>query len=169
MRQRFFFLYCLLVIAQLMISNYFDLSSYIMLSILPVMILCIPTRIGTTQALLIAFVIGLAIDMLAEGIVGLNILSIVPVAFSRKAICRFVFGEELIIRNDDFSIRKNGIGKVSFALVLAQSLFLLIYLVADGAASRTFLFFLGRFFASLIVGVLLSIAIVDIITTDERK
>ena len=52
----FFLTYALLVLIQMVICNYFHLSAYILLSILPVMVLCIPIRYSTTMALCIAFV-----------------------------------------------------------------------------------------------------------------
>ena len=54
----FFLTYALLVLIQMVICNYFHLSAYVLLSILPVMVLCIPIRFSTTAALCIAFVTG---------------------------------------------------------------------------------------------------------------
>lgn len=169
MRNKFFLTYIILLIAQLMISNYFNLGAYVMLSILPIMVLCIPAGVGTIAAMFIAFATGLATDFLSEGVVGLNALALVPVAFIRKTVLGFVFGEEIIVRNENFSIRKNGLGKVAVAVLIAQSLFLLIYIIADGVLTRSFLFFIGRFLASIAAGVLISVAIVDIIDDNDRR
>ena len=169
MKQKIFLTYCILIVAQLVISNYFNLSPYIMLTILPVMVLCLPTKIDTVVSMFIAFATGLVIDLFSEGVIGINILALIPVAFCRKTIIRFIFGEEIISRNDTFSIKRNGLGKVVSAVVIPQSLFLLIYLIADGAAIRTFLFFMGRFFSSLAAGTVVSVAIVNFTTNDDRK
>lgn len=169
MRHNYFLSYFLLTLAQLLITNYINLGPYIMLSIMPALVLCIPTKIGTNAAMFIAFVSGLLIDLLSEGVLGLNILALVPVAFSRKAITGFVFGGELQTRNADFSIKKYGAGKVFFATALAQTVFLVIYLLSDGAGARSFLFFAERFLLSMVVGTLLSIAVVDVLTTEEKK
>lgn len=169
MRQKFALLYILLLVAQIILCNYFNFSAYIMLSILPVLILCLPTSVNTLFSLLIAFVSGLTVDYLSEGILGLNTLALVPVAYCRLELIKFIFGEELIVRSDNFTIRKQGMGKVIFAIVLVQSIFLLIYIIADGAGTRTIIFNFLRFSLSLTVGTLLSIAIVDLVSTDERK
>lgn len=169
MKQKIFLTYCILIVAQLVISNYFNLSPYIMLTILPVMVLCLPTKIDTVVSMFIAFATGLVIDLFSEGVIGINILALIPVAFCRKTIIRFIFGEEMISRNDTFSIKRNGLGKVVSAVVIPQSLFLLIYLIADGAAIRTFFFFMGRFFASLAAGTVVSVAIVNFTINDDRK
>lgn len=165
----FFLTYALLVIIQMVICNYFHLSSYVFLSILPVMVLCIPIRISTPAALLIAFATGFLVDLLSEGLLGINTLSIVPVAFLRKVIIQLVFGEEVFARNEDFSIKKSGLGKVTIALLIAQGLFLLIYILADGAGTRPFSFNLLRFVLSLVAGYAVSILLVDTLAPDTSR
>lgn len=161
--------YILLVVAQILLCNYFHVTPYITLSILPVMILCLPLRISTIAAMLIAFATGLSVDFLAEGLIGINALALVPVAFVRKTLIGFVFGEDLISRGEDFSIRKNGIGEVSMAILLVQALFLIIYIAADGAGTRPFWFNAARFGASLAVGYLVALLLVDTLSPDSRK
>ena len=170
MKQTNFFLtYALLVIIQMVICNYFHLSSYVLLSILPVMVLCIPIRISTPVALVIAFATGFLVDLLSEGLLGINTLSIVPVAFLRKVIIQLVFGEEVFARNEDFSIKKSGLGKVSIALLIAQGLFLVVYILADGAGTRPFSFNLLRFVLSLAAGYAVSILLVDTLAPDTSR
>ena len=71
----FFGRYILLLIIQLLLCNYFMLSPYVMLTLLPAMVLSIPLRYATPQVLLIAFVTALAVDFLADGVPGLNVPS----------------------------------------------------------------------------------------------
>ena len=156
-RNHFFLSYLLLLILQILLSNYLNLSPYLSLSILPVLILMLPIRIGTLVAMILAFVSGLAVDFLSEGVLGLNALALVPVALARKGIIYLIFGSEFFARKEDISIRKHGVAKMSVAIVMAQSLFLLIYIWADGAAMRPFLFNTIRFFVSLVAGLLLSL------------
>ena len=165
----FFLVYLLLVVAQILICNYFHLTPYVTLSLLPVMILCLPTRISTTVALFIAFATGLTVDFLAEGLIGLNTLALLPVAFLRIPLIKIIFGEDLLSRKEDFTVRKNGIGKVSLAILLVQALFLLLYIWADGAGTRPAWFNLLRFGASLLVGYAAAIIVIDALTPDTRK
>lgn len=156
-RNHFFLSYLLLLILQMLLCNYLNLSPYVSLSILPVLILMLPIRFGTLFAMILAFVSGLAVDWLSEGVIGLNALALVPVALARKGIIYLVFGSEFFARKENISLRKHGFAKMSVAIVMAQSLFLLIYIWADGAATRPFSFNAGRFFVSLIAGWLLSL------------
>ena len=168
-KARFYLVFVVLTIVQMLICNYFHLSAYLMLSILPVMVLCLPLRVGTTGAMIIAFITGLVVDLLAEGMLGLNTLALVPVAYARKGIIRLVFGDELFARKEDFSVRKNGFGKVAVAIFIAQALFLLIYIWADGAGTRPFSFNAIRFGVSLLAGWAVSLLIIDILAPDTRK
>jgi hypothetical protein len=165
----YYFVFLLLVAVQMLICNYMNLSPYLMLSILPVMILCVPLRLPTFWTLLLAFATGGAVDLLSEGILGLNALALVPVAFVRKEVIHLIFGGELFARKEDFSIRKNGFGKVALAVFLVQALFLVIYIWADGAGTRPFAFNALRFGISLVAGWAVSLLIVDILAPDTRK
>ena len=165
----YYFIFLLLVAVQMLICNYLNLSPYLMLSILPVMILCVPLRLPTFWTLLLAFATGTAIDLLSEGLLGLNALALVPVAFVRKELIHLIFGGELFARKEDFSIRKNGFGKVALAIFPAQALFLAIYIWADGAGTRSFAFNALRFGISLVAGWGVSLLIVDILAPDTRK
>jgi hypothetical protein len=156
-RNHYFLSYFLLLILQILICNYLNLSPYVTLSVLPVMILMLPIRFGTLFAMILAFVSGLAVDYLAEGVLGLNALALVPVALARKGIIYLIFGSEFFARKENISLRKHGAAKMTVAIAMAQSIFLLIYIWADGAAMRPFLFNLIRFGVSLIVGTLLSL------------
>ena len=168
-KARFYLVFLVLAIVQMLICNYFHLSAYLMLSILPVMVLCLPLRVGTTGAMIIAFITGLLVDLLAEGMLGLNALALVPVAYARKGVIRLIFGDELFARKEDFSVRKNGFGQVALAIFIVQALFLLVYVWADGAGTRPFSFNAIRFGVSLIAGWAVSLLIVDILAPDTRK
>ena len=110
--QNFGLLFVLVLICQIILCNYTHLGPFIMLTMLPAMILCIPTGISTITCMLIAFAAGLATDFLAEGLLGLNAAALLPVALARKGIIRIFLGEDIIARKDSISVRKNGLGKV---------------------------------------------------------
>ena len=165
----YYFVFFLLVVVQMLICNYLNLSPYLTLTILPVLILCVPLRLPTFWTLLLAFATGGAVDLLSEGILGLNVLALVPVAYVRKEIIRVIFGGDLFARKEDFSVKKNGFGAVTLAVFIVQALFLLIYIWADGAGTRPFSFNAIRFGVSLAAGVLVSLLIIDILAPDTRK
>ena len=169
MKRGFWIAYVLLLMAQLLLSNYFHVTPYIFLTLLPVMVLCIPIRMGTVSAMLIACLSGLVIDSLSEGVLGLNALSIIPVAYARNGIIGLIFGPELFARKEDFSVGRCGFGKVAAALFLSLLIFLIIYIWADGAGTRPLWFNGLRLLASLGASFLLSLLTLNVLAPDPRK
>lgn len=167
--QNFWIYYILLLIGQLVLCNYFPFSLYVVLTMLPAMIICIPLTVSTAACMFIAFASGLAVDWLSEGILGLNAAASVPVALLRKPLIRFFLGEDLITRSDSFSFRKNGMAKISVTMLLAASVFTGIYIWLDGAGTRPLAFNLIRIGGSVLATWLLSLLVTDILTPDDRK
>ena len=164
----FWLIYIILLVAQLLLSTYANFTPYVMVTLLPVMVFCMPIRMDTILAMVIAFASGLSVDLLSEGLLGLNALALVPVAFARNFIIRLIFGRELFAREEDFSIHRNGFWKVLVAIVLSVALFLAIYIWADGAGTRPLLFNAIRFGASLVASTLLSLLVVNLLAPDSR-
>ena len=169
MKRGFWIAYIFLLMAQLLLSNYFHVTPYIFLTLLPVMVLCIPIRMGTLGAMFVAGLSGLVIDFLSEGVLGLNALALIPVAYARNGIIGFIFGPELFARKEDFSIGRCGFGKVAVALFLSLLIFLVIYIWADGAGTRPLWFNGLRLGASLVASFLLSLLTLGVLAPDPRK
>jgi hypothetical protein len=162
-------LYCLMLICQIIICNFSPLGPYITLTMLPAMIFCMPLSISTISCMVIAFGSGLAVDWLSEGLIGINAASLVPVALARKGIVKIFFGEDLITRGDSFSFNKFGTAKVSAAILTSLTLFLIAYVILDGAGTRPLWFNLACFGASMICNWILSLLVTHILTPDDRK
>ena len=169
MRNNFFLYYLLLLIGQMMVCNFLHVSPLLTLNILPALILCIPTRFKTASLLFIAFISGMVVDLFSDCSIGLNAFALLPVALVKISLCSFVFGEELIAREEEFSIRKYGLAKVLFAILVLQTMFLLLYIWADGGSSRPLEFSATRFGLSLLVSVVVSVPLVSMLKPDERK
>lgn len=162
-------LYILLLVFQIILCNYSNLGPYVMLSMLPAMVLCIPLSVSTPLCLLTAFLSGLSVDWLSEGLIGLNTSALLPVAALRKPFIRSFIGKDLIIRNDNFSIRKNGFSKIFFALLASTAIFLCLYIYLDGAGTRPFWFSASRFGLSLAANMVLGLIVVNVLTGEEKK
>ena len=165
----FWVAYFLLLVAQILLSNYFLFTPYITLSILPVMVLCISTRIAPYVCMLIAFVSGLMVDWLSEGVLGLNAFALVPVALLRNPVIHLVYGEGLFTRKEDFTVKGHGFAKVIMAILMVQALFLALYIWADGAGLRPLWFSLARFLASLPAGLVVSLLTLNVLAADPHR
>lgn len=169
MKRTFTVTYILMVVAQMVLSNYCHFTPLVMLTILPAMVLCIPTKVDTFWAMVIAFISGLAVDFFAEGTLGINALSLVPVAFVRRYLIERLFGVEPFEQKENITIKKYGFARVSAAIIIATALFLAIYISADCAGTRP-LWFMGlELGASLVASYLVSILLVNLLSYDDRR
>ena len=160
--------YFLLFLAQAVLWNYFNFSQYIVIAILPAMILCLPISRSTAEAMLIAFVTGVAMDFLVTGQLGLTSFALVPVALIRRGVISLVFGSELFARGENISLRKQGVGKMILGTLLMTAIFLAVYITADGAGTMPFLYNLAKGGVSLFVSTALSFFIAHFLTSDEK-
>ena len=167
--QNFGLLYCMMLICQIVLSTYSPIGPYITLTVLPAMILCIPTSVSTLACMFIAFASGLCVDWLSEGLIGINAAAIVPVALARRSIVKIFFGEDLITRKDSFSFNKYGTAKVSAAITTSIAIFLAMYIMLDGAGTRPLWFNTVSFLASLLCNWLLGLIVTHTLTPDDRK
>ena len=169
MKTRFVLTYVLLVIAQMLLCNYFHFTPYIMLTILPIMVFCIPTRVSVFWTLIIAFVTGLAVDYFAEGIIGLNAAALLPVAILRRTLIEAIFGPEPFEQEENITVKKYGLAKVSLAIFIITAIFLLIYNIADCAGTRPFIFILAKVCLSLLASYILSLLAINLLSYDDRR
>ena len=167
--QNFGLIYFLLLIGQIVLCNYTNLGPFVMLSMLPAMILCVPTGVGVITCMLLAFVSGFCTDWLSEGILGLNAAALLPVALARKGIIRIFLGEDIIARKDSFSVRKSGLGKVTLTMSAATAIFLAVYILLDGAGTRPFWFCFSKFAVSLACNWPIGLIVINALVPDDRK
>ena len=165
----FILLYLLLLIAQLVICNYLYLSQFVVLSILPAMILCIPLTVNSVSALVIAFATGLVTDLLGDGLAGLNILALLPVAAFRKPLIGSIFGYDIVERQGRFNIRNNGFFPCMGAVLIMTALFMAAYIFADCAGTRPLWFLAVRWVASTAASGLLCLIVFNTLNPRERS
>ena len=169
MRNHFWLIFFLMVVFQTIICTYFQFTQYVMLSILPVLILLFPIRYSTPITLFVAFASALFVDFLGEGgMLGLNVVALLPVAFLKNGIVKLVFGGEVFARGQDVTFERYGAGKMSTAIIIAQAVFLILYIWIDSAGTRPFWFNLARFAGSLAAGYCLSLALAAVLTREDR-
>lgn len=166
--QNFSAIYILLAIAQMVVCNYFRISPYISVTVLPAMVLCIPLKINTMASMLIAFGTGLAVDFLAEGIIGLNTLALVPVALIRQPLLKAIMGDEISDKGNPFNSRSASIWKTLLAVTVVYMVFLSIYILADGSGVRPFWFNAARFAASLACDGILALLVIHVLNPNDR-
>ncbi|MBQ6243850.1 MAG: hypothetical protein IJK55_03930 [Bacteroidales bacterium] len=162
--------YLLLLLAQIVLWNYFNFTQYLFVAFLPAMILCLPVSRSAVYAMVVAFLTGLAADFLVTGQLGLTSFALVPVALLRRPVITLVFGSELFARGEDLSFQRQGWQKFLLAVLLLTAVFLLLYLWVDDAGMHPFWFLAVKFAASLAVSTALSLYVANLMLeeTGER-
>jgi hypothetical protein len=153
------FAFVLMLFLQVVICQVFQFGSYCVISLLPAMLICLPTSMSTLKCMLSAFFIALFVDFFGDGLLGLNAFSLLPLAYARNFIFTKLFNEELITRGEPLSWRKWGVGLVFGAAFLFEALFLVIYITVDAAGVRDFVPCLQTFLISLPVNLLLGMGV----------
>lgn len=168
-QSRFFVIFALLAVAQILLNNYLNLSQWVVVTLLPAMIMCVPQRINTVLTMFIAFGVSLLVDFLSTGVMGLTAVALVPVALLRNPLLHLVFGTEIFERQEKISIGRHGILKIALVQALALLVYLIIYIIADGAGTRPVWFNLVRLLLSTIVGTAVSILTFVILSSEDSR
>ena len=135
---RFILVYVLMLVVQVLLCNYFGLSRYLLISVLPVLVLMLPRSMGVVLSMLVAFASGLAVDFFSTGMLGITSFALVPVALGRKALINMVFGTEVLSRDDELSISRFGLPKMTVAILQSCAAFFFLYIWVDAAGTIGF-------------------------------
>ena len=154
---RFVILYLILTVAQILLCNFFGLSRYVLISVLPVMVMMLPLSLGTVAAMLVAFATGFAVDFFSTGMLGITPLALVPVALVRKPFVSMVFSDSQNFRGEDVTLGRLGIPKMTLAVAMVCSLYFIIYIWADSAGTAGFWPAMLRLVLSVVVSTFVGI------------
>lgn len=164
----FFIIYLLLVIAQIILNNFLNFSNLFLLSILPTLLVFLSVKRGTVSVMFLAFIIGLTVDFLSDGMLGLTCIALLPVAFLRRGIIGLVMGREVFLRGEELSVRRQGLLKIILLVIIAQSLYFAIYIPVDCAGTVGFGFIALKWFLSIVTSSLVSFATLGLLTDTDR-
>lgn len=145
----------LLVIIQMVITNFIYLGPYITISILPFTILMMPLGWRTWQILLGAAAVSVPVDLLAEGVLGMNMAALLPTVFVRQwMIFLYTPANQ---RDREGLISSEWLGNIRLILMIALMLatFLFIYTILECAGTRPMSFVCFKFIISLVINTLL--------------
>lgn len=156
---RFIILYVVFVIAQIVLCNFFGLSRYLLISVLPVLILMLPLSWGALYSMLFAFALGFAVDFFSNGMLGITSFALVPVALVRRFVVSIVFGAEKSARGEEITVERLGIPKVALAALMLCSLYFVIFVWVDSAGTCGFWPALLRILLSILVSTPVCVAV----------
>jgi|LAHU01.1.fsa_nt_gb hypothetical protein len=162
-----FVLIAVMMVIQIIICDYIYTGPYIHLTLLPLIILSIPTEIGYPKLALISFAVGFLIDLVSDGILGLNSAAAVMTATFVKPISFITINRE---RSD--KLERPTLSDVGFFRYFRYSsylilVFLVTYILFDCAGFRPASFILMRIALSYVANILM-ILFVSITLLNKR-
>lgn len=140
--------FVLLFILQLVISDYVHVGPWVSLTLIPLLIICIPLSRSPHAVMLIAFALGLGLDILSDGVPGLNAFAAVLAAAPRKFFYRILVNADRQDKTEVPKIREVGLLKYLKYLGVITALYLAAYILVDCVSFRPPLFLLGQFLIS---------------------
>lgn len=145
------FYFFLVFLLQLVITDYVQLGPYVFPCLVPFLILCIPFSRRTELLLVAAFGIGIMLDLLSDGVLGLNAAAAVAAAATRRFFYRNLVNRD---RQDQTEVpTPAGIGTAKYLKYAAAvtAVYLAVYILFDCVSFRPAGFILIRFVASTVI------------------
>ena len=142
-------IYCILLfLLQLVISDYVHLGPWITLCLLPLLILQIPRSRSPHVVMLIAFGLGLGLDILSDGVPGLNAFAAVLAAAPRKFFYRLLVNADRQDKTEVPLLRESGLLKYLKYLGVLTAIYLAAYTLVDCISVRPLGYIAAKFLIS---------------------
>lgn len=140
-----------LLLIQLLISGYINIWPMLYIAVFPLLVITLPYTCNHIVSILVAFCFGLLIDILSDGVLGLNAASIVALAYFRPLLFRVAVSKTTL--ENTIEITQRTIGTTQFLLVTALSyaLFFTIYIALDSWGYFSFIYTTARFLLNIII------------------
>lgn len=157
----------IMIICQMLLGEYVNIWPLLYIAIFPQFMILLPPTMNRSAYLLVAFIFGLGIDILCDGVMGLNAGALVAMAYIRPLVLK------LIIPKASFDTYENAplvprtleLPKLALLYAIMFTVFFTVYIFLDGAASFTFgytvLKLLVCIAANCIIALLCNIALLD--------
>lgn len=144
-----YILYFVLVfILQLVLSDYVHPGPWVYLCLIPLLIIHIPLSRSPHVVMLAAFGLGLGLDILSDGVPGLNAFAAVLAAAPRKFFYRLLVNADRQDKTEVPRIRETGLVKYLKYLSAITAIYLAAYIAVDCISFRPAGFILLKFLAS---------------------
>ncbi|MBP5425788.1 MAG: rod shape-determining protein MreD [Prevotella sp.] len=133
-----FIFYAALLIIQIVLSGYVNVGPYIYLCCLPLIVIYLPLYQETSLSMLIAFGCGLLVDILCDGIMGLNAAAAVALAAVRKPLFAAFFTKDSVERAIFPTIRDTGVMRHINFILSSLLVYFIVYICLDSVGMESF-------------------------------
>ena len=149
----------LLIICQILLSEYVNIWPLLYIAIFPQFIILLPPALNRTAHMLIAFALGMAIDIFADGVLGLNAAALVAMAYIRPSFLKITLSKANLDTSDNQPLlpRTVEIQKLAVLNCLMLAVFFFVYILLDSAGSFPFWYTILKIVVCVIVNCVISL------------
>lgn len=142
--------FVLVFLLQVIITDYLHLGSFIYLCLIPFLILNIPFSRRPQLVLVAAFGMGLTLDLVSDGVAGLNAAAAVAAAAPRQLLYRSLVNRDRQDKTEVPFPAVIGMAKYVKYAVAVTAVYMAVYVLFDCVSFRPLGFMLLKFIASTV-------------------
>lgn len=146
-------------ISQILISEYVNIWPMLYIAAFPLLLIVVPPNMNTAVYMITAFGVGLGIDALSDGILGLNAAACVAMAYLRKPLLNLILSKSSFDSIESVSSKEIGSKKFTFFCFFMYAIFILVYTVLDNFWSAPIIFTLLRILLNIAINVIFAVVI----------
>lgn len=123
----------LLILAQAAIDNYVNMTVYLDIALCLFIVLTLPPGWGAIPSMIAGFAVGITVDILGNGIIGMSAAAMTAVALCRKTVFNIAAPREKDKRQEfwDMGLRNFILYTIPLTLI-----YLLVYILLDSSGFR---------------------------------
>jgi rod shape-determining protein MreD len=152
-------IYAVVILIQVIMNNYVNLGPMVYICLVPLLVIYLPLDQKNYLTLFIAFGLGLLIDILSDGVLGLNAGAATLVALVYKPLFYPIFQKNNYSKKYILPIRESGLWHHVLYLLIILAIYFLFYIAFDGLAKTTLLVSLIRYLVNILVNLAIALAI----------
>ena len=134
---KYFTLGAIIIFCQILLSEYVNIWPILYIAIFPLFIILLPANLNRTLYMIIAFLLGLCVDITADGVIGLNAAALVAMAYFRDFALKLTLSKGNLesAENLPISTKTVEIPKLITINLIMLAIFFTVYVLLDSAAS----------------------------------
>ncbi len=152
-------IYAVVILIQVIMNNYVNLGPMVYICLVPLLVIYLPLDQKNYLTLIIAFGLGLLIDILSDGVLGLNAGAATLVALVYKPLFYPIFQKNNYSKKYILPIRESGLWHHVLYLLIILAIYFMFYIAFDGLAKTTLLVSLIRYLVNILVNLAIALAI----------
>ena len=140
-----------LILIQLLVSGYVNIWPMLYIAVFPLLLITLPYYNYNFLSMVIAFVVGLFIDVTSDGVLGLNAAAAVALSFFRAPLLRMAISKPTLENISEITQRTIGTTQFVIITALSYAVFFMVYIALDSWGYFSFLYTAVRFLINVAV------------------